>query len=430
MQDHSNSVQELGCLEEFKGITINDRKHVRVTGRTDTDTTIVKSDPRYRELHHGRTASEKDDIFTTGLNASGTAVSESCEGYTKSTFHIYHKRERRHLVISPITDPRREQYCPPSRKKWAKKHPHPIADDPWEDEHREGYYMHLPNLAFRDPPRTLRRGGTKHGTPICLVYNSWLWRRWKLQFGSGLAEDGVIDPRGVVSYGYHDSRDDDYALKGYPVRSWRMWCESGKQYHREVNKKRKVEKLASSDLSISVTTEVPSPTHSEKPVNKQLIDEVVHLDWTSPLSRNTRLYQFRYAGLEFCWKGTSTVKETRKFGSFLRYHHLKLVVKVSMNNPTEETRVSHAKYCLAKYTASVAAEKAGMLEVYDTAIKCLLLEHVEAHGGSELENVKETRVYDLVIATAMCMIVAEWQKRKTIKTLVEIALAGEGAIAA
>jgi len=263
-----------------------------------------------------------------------------------------------------------------------------------------------------------------------LIHNSWFWRRWKLQFGSGLAEDGVIDPRGLVSQDYHDPVKDAYALKGYPVRSWRMWCDSGKAYHREVNKKRNAQKPASGGVPMSTSIASHSAADSITFTRKQLVDEVVRLAWMSPLSKDARLYQFQYADLEFSWKGTSTLKETRRCGFFLRYHHLKLVVKVPVNKLADESPASHEEHCLAKYTSSIATEKAGTLELYDAVIENLLTEHVEGQHVERPEDVKKTRLYDIVVATAMCMIIAEWQKRETIKTLIELALAGESAIAA
>lgn len=126
----------------------------------------------------------------------------------------------------------------------------------------------------------------------------------------------------------------------------------------------------------------------------------------------------------------------------MRYNHLKLMARVPLlpkdvaTFPTPHSKSDHAfKYiCLARYTSSIGARKAGMLEIYDAAIHRFLLEDVGKETlmeqgievGTDLETVKHTRLYDIVVATGMCMIIGEWQKRKTIRILAEIAL-GEAA---
>jgi hypothetical protein len=275
------------------------------------------------------------------------------------------------------------------------------------------------------------RGLAKDGPPLCLVHNSWLWRRLKLQLGERLAEDGVIDPRGVVDWSYNvDKKDRGEAdVKGYKIRSWRLWCESGRQYHREVNEKRKSGIEQEKKWELAGTKSAP------------IIDEVVYLDWASPFSKDTRRYHFHYAGLDFYWKGTGTVKEARCCGMFLRYNHLKLVARVPLTSSSDLNLVKTAskrkkpdtefgEVCLAKYTSQLGVKKSGLLEVYDPAILRTYHEYITLKDGAIKEKVedvtavKRTRLYSLVVATAICMIVQEKQKRETIKKIIEILIAG------
>jgi hypothetical protein len=54
------------------------------------------------------------------------------------------------------------------------------------------------------------------------------WRSWNLQFRPDLKD--IIDPRGVVKWEHNSNPNntalnDDRALKGYKVRTWRLWGE-------------------------------------------------------------------------------------------------------------------------------------------------------------------------------------------------------------
>jgi len=120
-------------------------------------------------------------------------------------------------------------------------------------------------------------------------------------------------------------------------------------------------------------------------------DFVLHLNWTNPhpFNKHVRRYCFRYAGIEFHWKGTSTVKESRGFGFFLHFNHLKLVALVPVaSGETPETpagptrswsslsRLSRKstnkpkmrQIVLATYTSSIAPRKSGALEMLDAEI--------------------------------------------------------------
>jgi hypothetical protein len=122
------------------------------------------------------------------------------------------------VVITPFLDP---------TKEWGynKKRYNRQAED-YTYCHRESdapnnYFLHKPTLLFRDPPRTLRRGNHRKGTPLCIINNSAFWPEWNIQFSSSL--DAIIDPRGLVSWEQrskpnNDTGKDDYAMKGYKVR--------------------------------------------------------------------------------------------------------------------------------------------------------------------------------------------------------------------
>lgn len=53
-----------------------------------------------------------------------------------------------------------------------------------------------------------------------------------MQFGELLADARVVDPRGAVSLPYNSGkpRVGEKAIKGYKVRKWRLWGETGKRY--------------------------------------------------------------------------------------------------------------------------------------------------------------------------------------------------------
>jgi hypothetical protein len=292
------------------------------------------------------------------------------------------------------------------------------------------YYVHQPFLSFHSPPRTLRHGATKTSPTICLIKNSWLWRSWKLQFGKRLADHDVVDPRGVVNL-IHDAPKKEFGekgVKGYKVRSWRLWCESGKAYHHKIN-------AHMNWLSKASTISPPSmQSNSDK---KHIIDEVIHFKWQSPFSTKTRQYQFTYAGIEFSWKGTGTVKESRTCGFMLHFNHLKLIARVPLNGSFGELKSLEAPqhenaaapfrdFCLGKYTSSLGNHKAGMLDLYDPAIHRLLISYILPNNDSNIwVDVKRTRLYDIIVSTAICMIVGEQQKRKTLRKILEIA-ASEG----
>jgi hypothetical protein len=403
----------------------------------------------------------RDDIALKS-NVAGTTLGSihteplKEKGSDRTIYYIYHRKDQKqHFILSPEPDPVLEKRFPRmkalrQKRQEEKEYEKARAEGAQQPPEEDGYFVHKPIIGFHHPPRTLRRGVHKSGTPVCLIYNSSFWRRWRLLFGDGLSVPGVIDPRGAVSYRHHTPQRDrgELDLKGYKVRGWRMWGETGKDYVRQVNRKRKTARLEDHDIRRQVD-------HISITGERAKAEEAVYLDWNSPFSRNTRRYSFKYAGIDFYWKGTGSVKETRACGIFIRYNHLKLVARVPIDEGDEEppwlirteskvirgprrvttdkTRNSLREITLAKYTSSVATKKAGTLELYDEAIYRFVQEFIIQRGnecagtelGQDIRSVKHMRLYDLFVATAMCMIIAEWQKRETIRKIIA-ALAAEG----
>jgi hypothetical protein len=375
-----------------------------------------------------------------------------------STYHIYHKREI-HASISPTINPSKERFWGPTikdqqeKKKQkalleARKKSGSDSTEAFPNEHSGSgaYFLHTPYLAFHGPPVVLYTGDTRHGVPIVLIDSFLFWKKYKLQFGSAISQPGVLDPRGVVCWRHNggDSKTlkaDDKLLKGYKVRTWRLWGESGKKYVRQVKANRKAGIGPDPDVLEDWDSK------SEKRDTPACADEVVYLTWTSPFSRNTRQYHFHFGGLDFYWKGTGTVKETRRCGFLVHFNHLKLVARVPFAGHTDipKTEIDCREVCLAKYTSSIAIQKSGKLDLFDVAIWNLMAEHMPEdlaevrQGDSPIEKdscvepaateialVKKTRLYQAIIVTALCMISGEKQKRETLRRILE-GLITEGA---
>ncbi|KAF2001975.1 hypothetical protein P154DRAFT_521416 [Amniculicola lignicola CBS 123094] len=399
------------------------------------------------------------------------------ENEVRSTYHIYHKKEC-HACISTTIDPAKERCRGPTRKDRKAKRERkkleaaqqadgtlsPTTTNSTISAEDCSFFLHTPYLAFHDPPRVLYIGDTKRCKPAVLIHTSAFWRTWKLQLGPSIEEPGVLDPRGVVSWKNNGGdketlEKDGTLLKGYKVRTWRLWGETGKAYVHDVKTARKTGNgsdpdvlappPAVSEVDVEKAGSFASSASGEKMVARA--DEVVYLKWESPFSKDTRRYHFNFRGMDFYWKGTGTVKETRRMGSWLRYNHLKLIARIpATKGADEKEEPSQREVCLGKYTSSIAAMKAGTFELYDEAIWRLMVEHLPsvAQGRlkipseTEKENedsheeiqdqkadvgeVKKTRLYQVIVATAMCMIIGEKQKRETVKKIIE-GLITEGA---
>ncbi|KAL5317437.1 hypothetical protein ACEPPN_014532 [Leptodophora sp. 'Broadleaf-Isolate-01'] len=285
------------------------------------------------------------------------------------------------------------------------------------------YFLHLPTIYGKAPPYTLRHGGTKAAPTACLLHCSAFWRTWKLEFGDLLAQPGVVDGRGVVNINYGTKKGLDGTFQGYEVRPKRYVGESGKAWHKlQATQDEKVDNLA----------EKPKP------------EEVVCLKWTAPLSFHTREYRFNWRNFEFVWKGTQTVQPSKKFfHPFLRYNNLKLVVFIPTRDGDQPKEL-----ILARYTSVVAGRKSGRLEVYQHVIDYFLSENaaalqqyeptanVASDGALQQEKsltVQDRepesrakaaqRLADIVVGTAMCMIIGEFTKRQVLISVI-LTLAG------
>jgi hypothetical protein len=349
----------------------------------------------------------------------------------RSTFHVYQKHEC-HKSISPTTDPLKERRSGPTVKqqKAKRKEKKERMDSglPRIDPDDDAFFLHRPYLAFHVPPRVLYMGNSKHNAkPVVLIHDGCFWREYKLQLGPSISKPGVLDPRGVVAWRHNGGDEkalkaDDHKLKGYKVRTWRLWGETGKEYVHTV----KANRDAGEGLD-PVVLEEPG----FKPERPATAEEVVYLRWMSPLSRHTRCYHFQYAGIDFYWKGTGSVKETRFCGFFLRFNHLKLVAKLP--GAKSEKEKEPTEVILGTYTSSVAKMKNGTLEFDDAAILRLIDENApfmlarpsageqlteEETGVARALRLRRSTMYQVFVATAMCMIKAEKEKRHTLLDLV------------
>ncbi|EHL01010.1 hypothetical protein M7I_3037 [Glarea lozoyensis 74030] len=289
----------------------------------------------------------------------------------------------------------------------------------------ESYFVHLPTLWGHCPPYTLRNRGHKRAPVVCLFDPRLFWRQWKLEFGDVLTQEGVIDGRGLVNWRHGTKKGENGTLKGYKDRKRRWWLESGKKYF--------YEQLEHGHM-------IPEAAVKAKP------EEVVNVKWTAPFVR-AREYNFVWRGFQFAWKGTTVVDvQPKKFGWFretmTRWNHLKLIVTVL--DQGEHLQNGPSEIVLARYTSVLSARKAGRLEIFHDMLDLFLRENLTAltsTGGnivlekqdpatvdpfqdlgspteprSEEEKTAQ-RLKDVVVASAMCMIMGEFQKREWVWAL-------------
>jgi hypothetical protein len=362
----------------------------------------------------------------------------SCTLSTHTTYHIYHIKDR-HTPISTCANAPKDRHFGLSLSEQKARLKSEKACETSANKITPNFFLHKPNLAFHKPPYVLYAWPSEHSVcPTVLIHSSCFWRSYKIQLGPSIAEPGVLDPRGVVSW-KHNGGDkqtlkcDEKLLKGYKVRSWRLWGDSGKSYIRSINTLRK---QPNGNANGNADPDIIPPNPSNLDFTPARANEVVHLTWTSPFSRHTRRYHFSFRGTDFYWKGTGTVHESRRCGMFLRFNHLKLVVKV----PEEEGH----EVCLGKYTSSVARKKSGVLELFDGAMVRFDEEYalglldrgsedaetedglVENNGENKRARLKKSMWYQVSVATAICMVASEKEKRHTLIDLLMHAAEGGG----
>ncbi|CUS15351.1 unnamed protein product [Tuber aestivum] len=181
----------------------------------------------------------------------------------------------------------------------------------------------------------------------------------------------------------------------------------------------------------------------------------------------TREYSFKWRGIEFVWKGTGTVRDEKRYwGSLSRYNHLKLVVKIpeepeekveeevttETKDDKKEPQISirrqssfssfvstitrrnsnasllsagrsgkprgHREVVIAKYTCLLAQRKCGRFVIYEKALRETT--YLTLDGNDP--DVARERLRHVVIATGLCMLQGEKQKRDTMKKVAEIGL--------
>lgn len=311
----------------------------------------------------------------------------------------------------------------------AKAYDKPVTDPRTETS---PYFLHQPTLYGHCPPYTLRHGGNKRAPVAALLHNSCGWRCWHIEFGECLKEEGVIDGRGVVNARFGTEKGRDGTLRGYEVRKRRWWGESGKEWFKEHKK------LMESSASVEEKVEAEE-------MEKVKPEEVVKLRWVAPLSR-AREYQFDWRGFKFAWKGTGQVHSRMKiWRPFMMFHHLKLVVIVPGKAMDGGKQTESSELVLAMYTSAVSKRKAGRLEVFQEAIEAFLSNnvlpnskalHITEHLTEKppmdqhpnLAEVTKTqqRLDDVVMATALSMVIGEFEKRQTIISIILAAADGAG----
>ncbi|QDS75014.1 hypothetical protein FKW77_005742 [Venturia effusa] len=82
-------------------------------------------------------------------------------------------------------------------------------------------------------------------------------------------------------------------------------------------------------------------------------------------------------------------------------------------------------------TCSLSKKKDGTLVIYDEVLHTLMIDrHISDQSsnlaglGSDMMSVKHTRLYEIIVAKAMYMVIGEWQKRDWLRKVVEL-VAGE-----
>ncbi|KAF2020659.1 hypothetical protein BU24DRAFT_5671 [Aaosphaeria arxii CBS 175.79] len=386
-------------------------------------------------------ASSLEDLKSGQFNATTSFDPLLTSNELRSTYHVYHKRER-HAVLTTAVDSTRERWSGPNvkelkaeriQRKLSRTRTIPCPGNQSTEldavDNDASFLLYTPYLSFHDPPRVLYTQTSNVGVPLMLIHTKSFWRSYKLQFGPSIAKPGVIDPRGVVSWKNNGGdkkilKSDDQRLKGYKVKTWRLWGEGGKEYVHNLRAKRKANVGPDPDVLEDETEAIDQAAVRA--------EYVVYLKWTSPFSRDTRRYHFHFEGIDFYWKGTGTVKETRTCGIWCHFSHLKLVAKLPATEDGQQLEV-----CLGKYTSSIASKKHGTLDLFDGAIWHLMVDYmpsalprVSREGladstQEQLSAVKKTWLYNVIVATSMCMILGEKHKRATVRQILEAA-ASEG----
>lgn len=424
-------------MEEHKQtVVVSEVGDTKVSKDQKFDTGIACSDILKTPAQHTTLVTLLDDNAITSIPKEAALQFKKVIN-PQSTYNVY-EEDPLCKCISLLQDPTKEKRFGPSLKeqkaKRLQKRERKSSGLPIVEPDDTAFFMHRPYLAFHAPPQVLYMGSSKYtGKPVVLIHEGCFWRKYKLQLGSSISQPGIIDPRGVVTWRHNGGdkkalKADDHKLKGYKVRGWRLWGETGKDYVHAIK--------ANREAGEGLDPDVPKGSESDGPA---VAEEVVYLRWMSPLSRHTRCYHFHYIGIDFFWKGTASVHESRACGLLLRFNHLKLIARLPI---IEGKKHDQGELCLGRYTCSIACKKNGTLEFFDAAILHLIDEYAPckldlSSGEEESEKdveigrvlrLRRSRLYQVLMATAMCMISSEKEKRhRLMEVLLNLAEAGGSA---
>jgi hypothetical protein len=395
------------AIEEFKSTPTHSLPPSTPSSRFDTTAIepdwhtrlVVTSDSDFQKGTLTPSWRGKDDPIAAQWQSvqNPSFESKDSDRKTNTTYHIYHAKSRRHYIITTVERPKKKSkhrlWCF-GRKNGGKDSgieagiEKGLISDPKYDTslsvedvmtedfppeksvREEGYFIHKP-VCFKHRPKTFRRGTSKEeSTILAELHTTWFWRRFKTVW-----LDGSWDASGMM-------RD---------VQDFRL------------------------------------PEYKQKDRDK----DVTELVWARLFSTKFREYKFTFGDIEFLWKGTGTVSATGKLKSWARYNHLKLVARIPLTSQSPDLR----EVCLAKFTSTLQIDKAGVLEVFDDAVDRLWREHLKGEKGKTEGNfdygpdtVKESRFWDVLMSTALFMIMGEWQKREvTRQVLVGIITGAAGA---
>lgn len=426
--------------------------------RTDTPSSPLKEDwsPTTNDIRTTDTAFEKGTLSPQWTKMSESPIApqwipipfpasssiSDLKSPRNTTYHVYHAKHRRHYIATTRRRAKKPMKCLSCLRRTPKVSAKEraaaiekgllsatsgdadaVLKEDWrcggglpaeEEEEEEGYFWHKPfgcgkkresSTTPRDSRgkkvRTVRKGVSKEGsTVLAEVPKNWGWKKWRIVWDDA-------EERGVE------------ALQ----RAERDW---------EI------------ELARTVDEDAMRKTWLRRERDGRDVTELV---WYKVFSKKLRQYDFSIGHLDFRWKGTSTVTGTGFWRGWLRYNHLKLVVRVPLADHPKDIAICDSGFrevVLAKYTSSTKYMKAGALEMFDDVINHVWREYVlpmerqernrrekEKEDGSfkygrNPATVKETRFWDALVATGMCMVVGEWQKRETCRQILAALASGAG----
>ena len=408
----------------------------------------------------------------------------------KTVYHIYQNKSRRHYVATTKPRPKKKMKCcfkgdggcglfrrstKISKKELAEAIEKglmsatsntngTLPEEQWdsgdfppeyaggeEKEEEEGYFWHQPfGLKKRKlkKVRTFRRGvSKKNSTVLAEVPDVMFWKRWDIM--------------------WRDEEDENARKLQHAATSWFIPAEQNDSNNDSKEKTKRKKKKAAPPVDPSKMT---------------------RLIWVSPFSRQVRQHTFTHGPITFHWKGTSTLRGEGPFKAWCRYNHLKLVAEIPLDSPvagsaprstTSSTASAgsqskgkaaspplplptHHELLLAHYASNATPTKPGTLTLHDDAIDVVWrafiagadattpLDGLAAPLGDKQRGdvfsyerravvasefgcpavpgsaVKDSRFWDAIVATALCMIIGEWKKRETVRQVIQAIAGGAG----